>query len=506
MILVPDLTDIETTATSDAERRVARLLRGIDADPDAVAFHSVKLRSHAYKQQAEADFVVLWKGLVFLIEVKGGGVKKYDGVWYSVDRRGDWHKLANSPMEQAQSAMYALRDILREEGVGWFAHEALVITPDIDTPPHSLEWQPTHWLAKEDMSIAGMASAFEAVGAAARRPPAGQRIARNYDLRTRLFGEFTRMPVIDALRGAVIEEQNRATAGQARVLASLARNPRVMVFGGAGTGKSLVLVEAAKQEADQGRSALITFRSPELSSFFAPHVIDREIDVVPFDQLKPSIIYDAVFVDEAQDLMTAEGMDTVDALVVGGRSRGRWRMFLDPNNQAHVDGGFDEDVVELVASEALSVDLDLNVRNTRAMVHVVQEYLGADIGDPGIVHGEKVRWYTAEGAADVDEAASVARQLVADGVRREDIWIICTTSIAAPHTTIHGFIVTSPRYAKGLEAEHVVVCDLPSSFDDAGTAAFYVAVTRARVSLHIIASKDDKRRVQQLARQRLVTR
>ena len=61
MILVPDLTDIEKNATSDAERRIARLLRDVDGDSDAVAFHSVKLRSHAYKQQAEADFIVLWK-------------------------------------------------------------------------------------------------------------------------------------------------------------------------------------------------------------------------------------------------------------------------------------------------------------------------------------------------------------------------------------------------------------------------------------------------------------
>ncbi|MGR6999976.1 hypothetical protein ACU686_20860 [Yinghuangia aomiensis] len=30
MILVPDLADIERTTTSDAERRVARLLRGIE--------------------------------------------------------------------------------------------------------------------------------------------------------------------------------------------------------------------------------------------------------------------------------------------------------------------------------------------------------------------------------------------------------------------------------------------------------------------------------------------
>ncbi|GGN34634.1 hypothetical protein FHR83_005965 [Actinoplanes campanulatus] len=506
MILVPDLSDIVRTAGSDAERRVARLLREVTSDPDAVAFHSVKLRSHAYKQQAEADFVVLWKKVLIVVEVKGGGVRKHDGVWYSIDRRNDWHKLTGSPMEQAKSAMYALRDILREEGIGWYAHEAVVMTPDIETPPHSVEWQPTRWLAKDDMTVTRLTDVLDAIAATARSAPAAQRLARVEDLRTRLFGEFTRMPVIDAQRGAVIEEQNRATAGQARVLASLARNPRVMVLGGAGTGKSLVLVEAAKQEADQGRKVLITFHSPELLRFFSPHVVGRDIDVLPIDRLGGDRVYDAVFVDEAQDLMTAEMMDRLDTVTVGGRERGRWRMFLDSNNQAHIDGGYDDDVFEIVASEGVSVDLDLNVRNTRAIVHMVQEYLGADVGDPGIVHGEKVRWHTYDGDSGVAEAEVVAGRLVADGIRREDIWIIRAGSTASPTVTSGGFTLTSPRFAKGLEAEGIIVCDLPASFDSAGMAAFYVAVTRARVSLDIVVSKDDRRRLQQLLRQRLVTR
>ena len=72
MILIPDLADIEKNAGSYAERRIARLLRDVDGDVDAVAFHSVKLRSHSYKQQAEADFVIIWKGIVVVVEVKGG--------------------------------------------------------------------------------------------------------------------------------------------------------------------------------------------------------------------------------------------------------------------------------------------------------------------------------------------------------------------------------------------------------------------------------------------------
>ena len=503
MILVPDLADIERYATSDAERRLARLLRSVDSDLEAVAFHSVKLRSHAYKQQAEADFVILYQGVVVVVEVKGGGVRKHDGVWYSIDRRSDWHRLGGSPMEQARSASFALRDILREEGIGWFPHEAIVVTPDIDSPPHSVEWLASHWLAKDEMNVARLASALDAVVANARHAPPNQKIARPSDLRTRLFGEFTRVPVIDAQRGAVLEEQNRATEGQARVLAALARNHRVLVYGGAGTGKSLVLAEGAKQEADQGRSVLITFGSPGLVDFFAPRIAGRAIDLIPFGALNAIKKYDAVFVDEAQDLMTAEGMDLLDTVVSGGRASGRWRMFLDPNNQAHVDGEFDADVLALVADEATTLDLDLNVRNTQAIVHVVQEYLGADIGDPGIVHGEKVQWHTPSGAADVEAAEAIAANLVSSGVSRSEIWIVRTDSVEQTTTTTNGFTVITPRYAKGLEAEHVVVCCLPTEFDLAGTAAFYVAVTRARVSLHIVASKADKKTLQLLVKKQL---
>ncbi|MFG1912380.1 NERD domain-containing protein [Kribbella sp. NPDC048928] len=506
MILVPTLADIERRATSDAERTVARLLKDVEGDPDAVAFHSVDLRSHAYKQQAEADFIVLWRGVLVVIEVKGGGVRKHDGVWYSVDRRGDWHKLSGSPMEQARSAAYALRDILQEEGAGWFAHEAVVITPDIDSPPASVGWLPTHWLAQSDMSSAGLEGALDRITQNPRTAPRGQKRARAEDLRTRLFGEFTRMPVIDAQRGAVIEEQNRATAGQGRVLAALARNPRLLVFGGAGTGKSLVLVEAAKQEVEQGKSVLITFRSSALTNFFAPHIEGRDIDLIPFDDLPDDRAYDVVMVDEAQDMMSADAMDRIDAVVAGGRADGWWRMFLDPNNQVHVDGEYDEDVAELIAGEAISVDLDLNVRNTQAIVHVVQEYLGADVGDPGIVHGEKVQWHTPPGQADLAEADLLAKRIAADGARRADIWMISTTSDSRPATSPGGFVMTSPKYAKGLEAEYVIVFDLPHTYDEAGIAAFYVATTRARVSLHIIASKEDKQRLRQLLKDWMIAK
>lgn len=499
MILVPDLQTITKTAQSDAERRVARLLHAIHGD-NAVAFHSVKLRSHQYKQMAEADFVVLWKGVAIVIEVKGGGVTKFQGVWYSTDRRGDSHRLNSSPMEQARTAMFALKDILEHDKLGWFPAEAAVLTPDTNSPPASTEWKSTHWLAKETMSSAALAGALDLIAKSAPTARSGARIARGNELRARLFGEFSRMPVIDAQRGAVLEEQNLATVEQARVLAGLAKNERIMVLGGAGTGKSLVLAEAAKQEADAGRSVLVTFRSPGLRDFFEPLLSGHNVELLEFDQVDQVKQFDVVLVDEAQDLMSDDAMDLLDRVVKGGRARGRWRMFLDPNNQAHVDGRFDAEVLELVGSDAMEYELNKNVRNTRSIVHVVQEYLGADVGDPGIVHGERIQWKWVTEGDTLVSALAVAKQLKEDGARAADIWIIPVDAERELDEAREGFRVLSPRVAKGLEAEHVIVCDLPEKYGDEQLSALYVAVTRARVTLHIVATQMDKKQLQTLGR------
>lgn len=273
----------------------------------------------------------------------------------------------------------------------------------------------------------------------------------------------------------------------------------MMVVGGAGTGKSLVLVEGAKQEAAAGKSVLITFHSPELLKFFLPRTEGHGIDAVPFGNLPGDKTYDVVFIDEAQDLMTSNHMDRLDAIVLGGRSNGRWRMFLDPNNQSHVDGGFDQETYELVAEDAMTVDLDLNVRNTRAIVHVVQSYLGADIGDPGIVAGEPAEWHSFLDGSSLGAASALAKGLVDSGVKKTDIWIISASWDGKPFLTPEGVTVTTPRFAKGLEAEHVIVCDLPAELDETGLAALYVAVTRPRVALHMVVSKADKRRLESRA-------
>ena len=96
----------------------------------------------------------------------------------------------------------------------------------------------------------------------------------------------------------------------------------------------------------------------------------------------------------------------------------------------------------------------------------------------------------------------MAEELVAAGVDPTSLWVIDVSSEEAPAMHKAGFVVTSPRFAKGLEADRVVVGHLPSEFDAIGTASFYVAVTRARVALHIVVSGADRKHLQRLLRGR----
>ncbi|WP_204265246.1 hypothetical protein, partial [Klebsiella pneumoniae] len=45
--------------------------------------------------------------------------------------------------------------------------------------------------------------------------------------------------------------------------------------------------------------------------------------------------FDAVVVDEAQDILTAEHLDALDLTVDGGLESGRWHLFLDPQQNIY---------------------------------------------------------------------------------------------------------------------------------------------------------------------------
>ena len=93
--------------------------------------------------------------------------------------------------------------------------------------------------------------------------------------------------------------------------------------------------------------------------------------------------FDALIVDEGQDLFEMDCLDTLDGVLAGGLEAGRWCWFHDLDNQS-LTPRFDRRARERLESlDPLRVPLRIDCRNTRGILEWIQDTLGADLG----VHG-----------------------------------------------------------------------------------------------------------------------
>lgn len=501
MRIVPPIQVIEKHATSAAEIQVARLLQRVELHSGATAYWSVRLAEHERKQEAEADFVIVDKDVILVLEVKGGRVSHVDGRWTSVDRYGRQHRIPESPMQQARGAARAIQNRIGAGGRHYVRWDALVITPDISLPPQSLEWKNGRWLVGPDMSRENLHARLSAVISEMEPVPPHRRgnAAKESNLKAHLDAAFDGEASYPGT-ATILDEQNEATASQAEALARFYTH-QLIVTGGAGTGKTLVMAELARREAGANitgvddPSILVTFRSRGLEPYIGSLLEDvRGVTVKVFEDIGDDELYDVILVDEAQDLMNASDMDVLTQAVRGGLDHGRWRIFLDPNNQAHVDGLFDEETFEVLKSQASALlPLNRNVRNTAPVVTTLKTMLNADLGDPGIVQGRRPFW-DLESTGALEDALRHADQLVHDQAHPSDICLIdCSGKTTGESKTPEGYRLTSPAAIKGRESNHVVVFGWPENMDTAGRAAVYVALTRPRVSLSVLLTPEQAR-------------
>ncbi|MBK8326959.1 MAG: NERD domain-containing protein [Moraxellaceae bacterium] len=92
---------------SRAERVVFDSLVSAEfGDHRPVAFHSLSLTAHAQKRVSEADFVIISKYGLFVLEVKGGGINVTNGVWSTTGQKGTFK--IQDPFKQANTAVHAI--------------------------------------------------------------------------------------------------------------------------------------------------------------------------------------------------------------------------------------------------------------------------------------------------------------------------------------------------------------------------------------------------------------
>jgi hypothetical protein len=507
--------------SSKAEYRVFDQLRQAFSTPDKngwFAMHSLNLPRHEYKRFGEIDFVLCGPEGLFVLEVKGGGVSCKAGIWETNNRYGETKRLRESPFKQAETALHGLRQKLPASLSRVFVTGYGVILPDVDRLPESAEWDRAvltdgrdfrqfekwlerficHWRAKDR-----------------RKPVANPEQLKM--LAQHLRPDFEAVVPLHVPAHEVEARIARLTQDQMRLIDVVEANPRVICSGGAGTGKTMLALELAKRWGAKGKKTALVCHSPWLKRFLeqnsVPGLTVSLADRVHVSARRAGIDrFDALIVDEGQDILNLDTLDRLDQYLDGGLSDGYWCFFHDVNNQSGLCGSYEVDAYEYLESfSPVRIPLTTNCRNSLQILQRIQDALGADMGNSGVGEGPAVREkVVADSDSTVQVLADELRGLVdSEGFHPGNIVILSpipyTQSWASSipddlRASIAVLDDASPRSMdrdsigfaqisdfKGLESEVVVLVDMPRpGHSNTLRSLHYVGMSRARALLTII--------------------
>ena len=498
------------------EQRVRRLLEAVEWE-GAFAVHSANLPEHEYKRWGEIDFLVVTPSGLIAIEVKGGTVDYVDRVWRYENGRGRAIESTESPATQCQSAMRAL-----ERQIANRLDLDLGGTWGVAFPLTRFDRELSEFpLARmADITVCRDTGAFRAWLQDLTKI---ERYVSPIDdetmdaLREWLVPNFSATASSGLTIGLVASRVIELTRQQAEILEGLNDNPRLLVTGGAGTGKTELALLAAKAEALQGRATALVVRQESMTPWYARALHGSGVDIVT---AQPKRIYDMLVIDEAQDFAFPESLAKLFECLSGGLERGHWRCFMDPNHQ-FLQRPADPVALEILRRSATSYRLTRNVRSTKEIVEVVRATLRADIGISQIDgFGMPVRFVPVSSGSCVDAAESEFNRLLESDVDPRQIVILGPNGskgrIGAellrrrPESIALFDARTDPtRYSKavlartsefrGLEAAACLLVDLDELPEgQLAHSLLYIAMTRASASLSYIVGPVENRRLAQI--------
>lgn len=521
---------------STGERRVFELLGKVDLGPDWRAYHSLNCSEHEYKQWAEIDFLLLGPEGGLVLEVKAGRISRREGAWRYRDRWGRENMSTEGPFNQAKSAMFSLQRMLEDQypldhdlrvriPFGWG-----VVMPDVDWTTDTPETPPE---VVADRTRVASAAAFRRYLKSLldywkrklKRWPTLSK-ADLVELHSRIRPDVDLYPPLTLRIGDALDRMQSLTDEQYERLELIEQNERAIISGGAGTGKTYLLMQSARREAARGRSVVVTVHSPILARWLQALESTNEVKIVTPEGLSTEREpFDVVMVDEGQDLLDFEFLAVVSEAVRGGLDYGRWRWFMDDANQAGIAGRASEEAREFLLSGLASgsparVPLVNNVRNTVEVAHSVYTWTGVDIGRAKVMgHGRGPELVVAN---DDDELVRLLEgtlnDLLDEGIAPDEVALILPIDgdpnfldrlprnlrrrlvpLDGQTATgrLRGRILwgTVDRF-KGLERP-VILC---VGFDDADFAGrrvseLYVASTRANFGLTVFTSEPTAKRL-----------
>ena len=472
---------IDPACQSSAEKKLFERLRCEPGTEDWEVLHSLAFPPEPSGRRGplrlEADFVVVSPAGVVFIEVKGGRVRLDDsGDWIFTDRFGRENRKPKSPFKQAADARYHFEDRIREaarpylQGDGWNLPVGYaVLFPDVEVIKdanlggESRELLGDKTELRAPAGITGLVSRW--LGHVATRQAGTARLSAQAikAIREALWGDFDFVPGLET----VLEETRSSVRGftgeQVRILQSMDQESRLYVAGGAGTGKTMLAVQAAVRFAHTGRRVALMCYNQNLSGMLRAKISEiqvqsagLDIEVIRSEQFlhrsmevaglrkdwhggaakeqgrreelileaatEVSQYWDCIVIDEGQDVLEA-GMDLLlDNALKGGIEQGEWRVFLDRESQGGVYERAHSNAVDSFTRCGRHLPLTRNCRNAAEVIKGARAITSSQLDDGRVAGGEcRFKEYAGEAATAV---VRIVKDLIGQGCKGSSITVL----------------------------------------------------------------------------------
>lgn len=518
--------------------------------------HSLGLGNHRFKPWAQCDFVLIGPLGVYCIEVKGGRVARQGGEWLFIDGSEKANSKREGPFEQAGGASAALYKFLQEKVP---EVKASVVAFGVATPDFTFRISAPDIINEIVYDERDSSQSFESYV---------HRIAAYWH--NRLHGvtapdllpsnileritsflrpDFDLEPSLRSQMGIVRDELLQFTKEQFKIVDALIDNPRMMIRGGPGTGKSLLAVREARRLSREGARVLLCCFNRPLSHHLAlgladcrsctvTHLHGLMADVVKqagvghrlppaepadlFEVYYPELCaevlldsdpaqYDVLIIDEGQDLMKEAYVDVFDALLRGGIKAGTWRVFYDPNQDIY-RGQQPKALKAFEGARPAQFRLFTNCRNTRPIALTTSMLSGTQCDETLVVNGPEIKkqWYISPaqqarqianhlnsllgaGVAPHEITVLSKRRLqnsaLANGLRGVPVPLVDTSQSATVTPSEKSLRFSTVAGFKGLESEAIVLADIDDLASDESRELLYVGTSRARALLALFLSE-----------------
>jgi len=511
-----------------------------------VVLHSLLQKNQKRKLIAEIDFLYISRRGILCVEVKGGkAISREAGEWLSTSKGGLIHQISN-PFNQAQDCSFALKNHLLDI-YGRYSEEANITVGFAVVFPECIFTGKGNDLLTEVMFDcskniddfgAFLDKAFDfwdrqlytKLGKQARQLSDSQ-VKKLTDL---LRGDFSVVPSISIEIQHAERQLHMLTKEQYDALEIVEMNDRVIIMGGAGTGKTLLAIEETRKSLAKNKKVAFLCYNKNLAKVvqqilraeknncyvgtyhdFIGRYLGNEPESGPdVNKLATTFLeskcaaeeFDCLIVDEAQDLMYVNVWESLNKFLKGSMDKGRWTLFLDQNqNMFNTTDDYNAAMECLKAfySPAM-IPLTLNCRNTEQIGRLTTQITKMPPAKHMKASGPAV---TIKPYSDQKELLSMLRAeitaLINGGCMPKDMVIlskyrlensdlsgikpICNLPInyaedilMFSETALNYFTIQS---FKGLEANIVFLVDI-NGFDELKNRILnYVASTRAKVVL-----------------------